>query len=241
MPGYAFFDLDGTLLPGDTQMLFAQQVIRREPRRRWHLALVAFGLPLVPLVGARGLKRLYFSFLWKLPAHRIWDLVDEFVEELIPRHCFAEMLREIDRHRYEGRTLILNTASPGLYAEAIARKLEFDECVSTPMRLRDPMPLLPEIEGPNNKRAAKLPPMKAFLPTGFDPADPQALPDSWAYTDSANDLPLLRCAENRVVVHPSEKLAALAEAEGWEIKRPDFPSGYQEGKLARVEQMLGLS
>ena len=40
---------------------------------------------------------------------------------------------------------------------------------------------------------------------------------SWFYSDSHNDLPLLRRVHTPVVVRPDAKLRELAVAEGWEI------------------------
>jgi HAD superfamily hydrolase (TIGR01490 family) len=41
--------------------------------------------------------------------------------------------------------------------------------------------------------------------------------ESWFYTDSINDLPLLQKVTNPVAVHPDEQLRAQAEARGWPI------------------------
>ena len=45
------------------------------------------------------------------------------------------------------------------------------------------------------------------------------LADSFAYSDSASDLPMLRAAGNAVVVNPDEELLAVARAEGWQVMR----------------------
>jgi HAD superfamily hydrolase (TIGR01490 family) len=41
--------------------------------------------------------------------------------------------------------------------------------------------------------------------------------ESWFYTDSINDLPLLQKVTNPVAVHPDDLLRAHAEAKGWPI------------------------
>ena len=70
---YAFFDLDHTLIPFDTQGLFCNHVLRREPWRIFYL-LVFF--PIVPfaalkLVGSRTLKRVFMSYLWRMKRERL--------------------------------------------------------------------------------------------------------------------------------------------------------------------------
>ena len=57
--GIALFDLDGTLLPWDCQLLFRQHVTRREPWRILFLPLFLAALPLAPLLGTSRMKRVY--------------------------------------------------------------------------------------------------------------------------------------------------------------------------------------
>ena len=45
------------------------------------------------------------------------------------------------------------------------------------------------------------------------------LADSWAYSDSASDLPMLRAVGNPVVVNPDPELAKIAAEKGWRVMR----------------------
>ena len=42
---------------------------------------------------------------------------------------------------------------------------------------------------------------------------------SWAYSDSASDLPMLRAVGHPVAVNPDATLAEIAAAEGWRVMR----------------------
>jgi phosphoserine phosphatase len=42
---------------------------------------------------------------------------------------------------------------------------------------------------------------------------------SWAYSDSASDLPMLRAVGHPVAVNPDRELALVAEAQGWQVMR----------------------
>lgn len=239
---FAFFDLDGTLLPFDTQLLFCNHVLRAEPWRRIYLA---FFLPFVPLaVGrvlrSREMKRLFLSYLCGMRAGRLDELARGFASGTVPAACYPELLDEVRRHRREGRTLVLNTASPEFYASHIARELGFDYCVATRVVVGERMPLVPDIDGPNNKREAKIGAMRRLLPSGYDPRN-GPLPDSFAYTDSAVDLPLLACAGSGVVVHPDRRLEELAAEGGWTILRPPLPFCCGAARhLAQLRQACGL-
>jgi HAD superfamily hydrolase (TIGR01490 family) len=243
MRRYAFFDLDGTLLPHDTQLLFANHVLRREPWRRALLLPFLAALPLagVRLLRSRGMKRLFCGYLAGMAAENLDRHAREFAEKTVPAACFPEMLAEVERHRAEGRILILNTASPVFYATHIARVLGFDHCVATRVVVPARMPLVPQIDGPNNKRSAKLAAMVPLLPDSFNPVKPEPFPDSYAYSDSIVDLPLLACAEHKVTVNPRGKLREMAAGGGWRVV--DLQGSYTSPaahRLAGLQQLFGV-
>jgi HAD superfamily hydrolase (TIGR01490 family) len=236
----ALFDLDQTLLPYDTQALFCNYVLRREGWRRAYPAVFLPALPLraLHILSTRNLKRVFLSYLWKMPRPRLTELAHAFAEHEVPPLLYPDVASEIERHRKAGRTLILNTASPDIYANAIGRVLGFDHTIATRVRFsRDPLPLIPDIDGPNNKNDAKLKAMRHLMPVDLS----LPLPGSWAYSDSKADLPMLRFVEHPVVVNPDPFLESVALEEHWEIMRPHRP---QKNRLAfaidTARQSLGL-
>ena len=55
------------------------------------------------------------------------------------------------------------------------------------------------------------------------------------------DLPMLRLCEEVTVVNPGERLLAIAEAEGWEVVRPERPFlGRSQMGWRRLKQMVGF-
>jgi HAD superfamily hydrolase (TIGR01490 family) len=151
---------------------------------------------------------------------RLTELAHEFAEQVVPPLLYPEVVAEIERHRAAGRTLVLTTASPDFYAAAIARVLRFDHCFGTRIRFqRDPLPLIPQLDGSNNKHAEKLKRMRHLMPAEFS----LPLPGSWAYSDSKADLPMLRYVEHPVAVNPDKTLEAVAIEEQWTIMRPPRP------------------
>ena len=67
------------------------------------------------------------------------------------------------------------------------------------------------------------------------------LADSWAYSDSSADLPLLELVENAVMIHPGAKLAAVGAEHGWRTMTPARPyAGKWSGRLAACAQACGL-
>ena len=68
---------------------------------------------------------------------------------------------------------------------------------------------------------------------GFADAHDIDLAESWAYSDSASDLPMLRAVGNAVVVNPDDRAAEVARAEGWRVMRFE--------KLGRRLAVLGAT
>jgi phosphoserine phosphatase len=237
---YAIFDLDHTLLPFDTQALFCNYVLKRE---RWRVVMHLFFLPVaflyaVRLVHIETAKCAFLSFLWGMPKEKLMRYAGEFAEAEVKRHVYPELLAEIARHRREGRVLVLNTASPCIYPADIARVLGFDHCVATPLVIEDPMPLIPHLDGPNNKQQQKIPNMERDVP-GLATLVPEARQDCWSYSDSSADIPLLEFSGKKVLVHPGRKLAARFPSAI--ILRPPRPYSNKVADMFCVlRQVLGL-
>lgn len=239
---FAFFDLDHTLLPFDTQALFCNYVLKREPWRVWLHALF------IPVAIARGLglvstptsKRAFLSYLRGMPRETLARYARDFAESSVLRWAYPELRAEILRHKHQGRVLVLNTASPDFYARSIAHALGFDYCVATQFELGEKIPGMPELPFGNNKFEAKIAAMQESVPGVAEITDQQRAA-SWSYSDSSADLPLLEFAGCGVLIHPSARLAAIGEARGWTILHPARPYGGKIGDMwAVVRQMFGV-
>jgi phosphoserine phosphatase len=129
---------------------------------------------------------------------------------------------------------VMNSASPEIYTGLIAERLGFEYSFGTKVVLPERMPLVPQLPGLNNKHAVKIETMREILPAGFKVGD--VLEDSYAYSDSSADLPMMRMVDHPVMVDPSGRLREEGEREGWgEIK----VSG-RAGKGMIALMLLGL-
>ncbi len=242
MTTFAFFDLDHTLLPFDTQALFCDFVLKRA---RWrtlrHLAFVPIAmLKACKLVSTVTAKRAFMGYLADMKRDTLLAYSNEFAEQAVKPWVYPELLATIEDHRKAGRVLVLNTASPDFYAKDIARVLGFDHCIATCVGVPERLPVWPVVIGKNNKHGAKIAAMKLAVPEVAAASD-DALRNSWSYSDSSADLPLLEFAGNAVLVHPSASLAAIGKARGWQIIKPARPySGKVGDMLSVVRQMLGI-
>jgi phosphatidylglycerophosphatase C len=226
-PGVALFDLDGSLLAWDTQVLFCEFVLRREGWRRLYLLVFLPLLPLAPILGAGGMKRVFLSYLWRVDAATLAGWVREFVAEWFPQRCFPEMLDQLKRQRRAGRRLILASASPEFYVREIGRALGFDDALGTPVESGGKMPLFPDLR--NHKGGEKVRRLRELLGVASG-----LLPGSHGYSDSTADLPMLGLCEQVTVVNPRGRLECLAREHRWEIVRPVRPWRGSVGRLLDI-------
>lgn len=242
MSSFAFFDLDRTLLPFDTQLLFLNFVLRRE---RWRSAFLLGFAPIAAmrafkLVRTVTVKRAFLSYLCGMNREKLVALAKEFAETEVKRWVYPEMLAIIAEHHVAGRTLVLNTASPDFYPHEIARVLSFHHCIATKIEPHPVMPFMPRVIGNNNKRMTKVETMKRELPA-VAIATTKQLQDSWSYSDSKADLPMLEFAGNAVLIHPNAELEAIGKARAWQVLRPIRPYASKLGDvLSSGQQALGL-
>lgn len=228
--GVALFDLDGTLLAWDCQLLFRHFVVRREPWRLVFLPLFLGLLPLAPCLGAAGMKRVFLAFLWGVSSDRLAELADEFARLVVPS-VYPVMRDAIARHREAGDLLVLASASPECYVREIGRELGFDLALGTCLLSGG---LFPDLE--NHKGAAKVRRIKELLPSSY--FDPAAGVVWHGYTDSTADLPMLGLCGRVTLVNPGVRLAALGLEAGWEIVRPARPWRGRAGFAWRALALL---
>lgn len=253
---FALFDLDYTLIPQDTLLLFCNYTLRRY---RYRILFLFIFLPILPfaalrLISSKTLKSFFLSFLFGLKKETIEKSAQDFVKRSVLPRIYPELKAEIDRHKKEGRITVLNTAAPLFYAKFIGQELGFDYTYGTPVELPDQFPLIAKIDGRNNKQYAKIERMMDLLPSAVqislkaDPPENRSKPnysadvilkDSWSYSDSDADLSMLRLTEFGRLVHP-EKASFIDEAKskGWLILKPNRPYKTMFGKVGHLARMM---
>ena len=222
-PGIALFDMDGTLLAWDCQMLFRHHVLREESSRLFSVPLFLAFLPFSMLLGTENMKRIFHSLLWKMPPQRLAELSVGFAKKLQPG-IYAELKDELRKHREAGHLTILSSASPECYVSEVGKLLGFDLSLGT---VFDDTAIFPGLI--NHKGANKVTRLKELLPSSYFVGG--KLLNSHGYTDSVADLPMLAICGTATIVNPKPGLEALAIRNGWPILRPERPwkSNFEKG------------
>lgn len=227
--GLGLFDLDGTLIAWDTQVLFCDYVLKQEGIRRAFLPFFAAFLPVAGILGDEGMKRVFLSYLWRTEPAQLSQWVRDFVAQWFPARCYGEMVARIARHREAGHLTILASASPEFYAAEVGRALGFDLAFGTPVEADGPFfPLLPDLR--NHKGAEKVRRLSEIIGA---PLEDGLWKQSHGYTDSSADLPMILHCGQVTLVNPSAAMTQRGEANGWEIVRPERP--WKNGRQKAVE------
>ncbi len=132
---------------------------------------------------------------------------------VLPR-IYPQMLDEVHSHQDSGRpTFIVSAAGDGLVRQ-VASVLGMEGGVGTSYEVDADGLFTGRLDGPFMYGEGKLKGMRGFAEDhGIE------LGDSWAYSDSASDLPMLRAVGHAVVVNPDADLLAVAKDEGWRVMR----------------------
>ncbi len=229
-PGIALFDMDGTLLAWDCQLLFRHHVLKAESARYFSVPLFLAFLPFAKLLGTENMKRVFHSFLWNMPPDRLAELSREFAETLLPS-IYPELKDKLAGHKAAGHLTILSSASPECYAAEVGRLLGFDISLGTVLENNR---LFPDLV--NHKGANKVTRLHELLPASYFING--ILLNSHGYTDSTADLPMLAICGNATLVNPKAELTAVGESNNWEILRPQRPWKSNFDKACRVLALL---
>jgi HAD superfamily hydrolase (TIGR01490 family) len=146
-----------------------------------------------------------------------WDraeverIVEEALEEVVAPIVYAEALFLIDEHMREGRKVFIVSASPYEVVHPLSMYIGIEDVIATQAKVDENGLYTGEVEryayGPEKAKAVQA------------VADEQgiSLADSYAYSDSMTDLPLLELVGNPHAVNPEKELRTIAEQRGWPI------------------------
>jgi HAD superfamily hydrolase (TIGR01490 family) len=211
----ALFDLDNTLLAGDSDLLWGELLADAgamdvERARRFHEDYHAGTLDIDA----------FFEFqlepLAREPRERLEEWRRVFVRDLIRPRIADEARELVESHRERGHELAIITATNRFLTSPIAAELGVEHLIATEPEELDGR-FTGRIVGPPCYREGKLLHLNAWLRSrGLRRGD---IAETWFYSDSHNDVPLLCAVEHPCAVDPCPRLASHAAREGWPVLR----------------------
>jgi putative phosphoserine phosphatase/1-acylglycerol-3-phosphate O-acyltransferase len=232
MSGAAIFDLDRTLLQGGTGPLLS--------RAMYELGVVSRRLP-----GEGLLYKVFDTVGETLPsialarqatlvargrAQSAFDEAALSAAEAIATVIHPYALSLIEQHRAAGRPVVLATTTPYHLVKPLADRLGVDEVIATRYRITDEGTFDGALDGPFVWSRGKLKAVREWADReGID------LGESFAYSDSIYDLPLLSAVGSPAAVNPDPRLALYALARGWPIVHFDVSPGVVKLPVVGIE------
>ena len=210
----AIFDLDNTLLAGDSDYLWGKFLCDRgvvdaceyeSINQRFYDDYKAGVLDILAF--------LEFSLapLTRFTEAELASMHQEYMQKVIEPLITAEALALVNKHRNKGDVLMIITATNRFITAPIAKAFGIDELLATEPE---------KINGQYTGHVIDIPCFqdgKVKRLNKWLVENKMDLSDSWFYSDSHNDLPLLQQVTHPVAVNPDEKLLVVAQQQHWPI------------------------
>ncbi len=211
----AFFDLDKTVIAKSSALAFSRSFYQGGLINRRAVLKSAYA-QFVYLVGGADhdqmeRMRQYLSSLstgWSV--EQVKEIVGETLHGLIDPLVYDEAVTLIEEHHTAGRDVVIVSSSGAEIVEPVGEMLGVDRVIATHLVIEDGR-YTGEIEfyayGENKAKAIH----ELATTEGYD------LTRSYAYSDSATDLPMLEAVGHPYVVNPDRALRKEAAARGWPV------------------------
>ncbi len=212
----AIFDLDNTLLAGDSDALWGEFIAQHghvdkqeyaAENQRFYEAYKAGTLDIDEFL------RFSLKPLSQLDMDELMALHRQFMREsIIP--IISQQARElVQQHREQNHELLIITATNRFITAPIAREFGIDNLLATEPEIKNNR-YTGQVDGTPCFQQGKVTRLNKWLDqTGYN------LKNSWFYSDSHNDIPLLKQVSHPIAVDPDDKLAQYALQQDWEIMR----------------------
>ena len=214
---FAFFDLDHTLLRGNSANLFIRYLMKKGElgwtdvaKGLYYTACYRLNMIRIEEVGAKYLMR-YRG----VPETDLVEQCEEWFSEYVQPTFYSEALELVETHRRQGDRLVLLSASTVYACRPVSRFLRLDDYIGTRLAVEDGK-LTGAPEPPVCYGKGKLVQARNYLRQ--QGRDEEALRQASFYTDSITDLPVLEAVGDPQVVNPDPLLAREAKRRGWPVR-----------------------
>jgi len=211
----AFFDLDKTIISKSSTLAFGPSFYRdgllsRTDVIRGGLAQLRFRAGGANHQRMEKIREQVSQTCRGWPADRVIEIVTRNLERLILPCVYAEARALLSEHRGAGQDVIIVSTSGQEVVAPIGALLGAETVIATRMRIADGR-YTGEVEfyAYGEAKAAQV--RARAAERGY------SLPNSYAYSDSVTDLPMLELVGHPRVVNPDRALRRIAAQRGWPV------------------------
>jgi HAD superfamily hydrolase (TIGR01490 family) len=225
----AFFDLDNTIMQGAALFHFGRGLYKRKFFHKRELFRFAWQQAWFRLAGAENAEHMQDardSALSIVKGHRVSELAEigeEIYDEYMAGRIWPGTRALAQAHLDAGQKVWLVTAAPVETATIIARRLGLTGALGT---------VAESVDGVYTGRLVGEPlhgPAKAEAVRALAVAENLDLSRCAAYSDSANDIPMLSLVGHPYAINPDSRLRAHARERGWRLR--DYRTGRKAAKV----------
>lgn len=218
MQRLALFDLDNTLLPIDSDVSWAQFLVDLGVvDGRWHSKRNDYFYAQY-CAGTLDIDEFLAFQLAPLAQHPRSTLLawrERFMDTVIRPHILPQAQALVRQHQSEGALCAIVTATNSFITGPIAHVFGIEHLIATEIEIAPDGSFTGKPLGLPSFREGKVTRVEQWLAQqGLSMSD---FRESFFYSDSFNDLPLLARVTNPVAVNPDKRLAEHARQQGWSV------------------------
>lgn len=214
MSSIVFFDIDNTIIRGQSQQLLVKYLFKKRMVSilfllKLYLWFFLYKLNLVkdPL----SVMEYSFKLIKDWPTKLVDKTLKDFFDIKLKNYIYSDMIKTINNHLRRGDHVFIISNIIYPLARIIAQYLGIRQVIAT------------RLEIINNKYTGRLQneivygTNKVKLAKEFIEKNNLSLKKSYSYADHLSDLAILELADNPVVVNPDNKLSTIALKKSWKI------------------------
>jgi len=214
MSELVILDLDGVIIKSQSQQIFLNYLFKKKLIGLFFYLKIYFWFVLYKLGLVNDPKKIMdyaYSFLKGKKTEDIEKIVEIFFNEKLQQFIFSEIIDIINKHKSQGRELVIISNSVDVIVSRVAKFLGIKNYISTQLENTDRIftgKILGDIIYGKNKITV----VKEFIKNNN-----LNLNNSYAYTDHISDLNLLLMVKNPNAVNPDRFLFTKAKKNNWPI------------------------
>ena len=210
----AIFDLDNTLIGGDSDYLWGEFLaeqghvdgaIRQQQNRHYYAEYKAGRLDI------HDFLEFQLQPLAGVDPEILDQLREQYLEEKVQSILLDKSFKLIADHRQQGHTLLIITATNSFITQPIAELMGVSNLIASEAEMKDGRYTGKPIGIPSYAEG-KVTRLNAWLKENNNQPE-----ETWFYSDSHNDLPLLRIVNHPFAVDPDDILREEATRQGWPV------------------------